>query len=117
MKARVLIILSLLLLAAPSDPSDSVNLLFWNRTGRAITNLVMALPGTAKWGPDQCAKHKDGRVDEDQHLELTGLTSDQYDVKLTDASGRTCVVRDVVIQTGKADAFSLSESDLKDCSK
>jgi hypothetical protein len=117
MRPRIFIILGLLALAAPSDPPASENLVFWNRTGTAITKLFLAAPGTSKWGPDQCAKHKDGRVDEDQHLDLTGLTADRYDVKLTDVSGRTCVIKDVVLQTGRAYAFSLSEPDLKDCSK
>ena len=90
---------------------------FWNLTGSTVAKLYLAPSGSTKWGPDQCANDKDGSVDPDERLKLSGVTAGQYDVKLTEANGRTCIVRDVVLSAGKAYAFSLSESDLKDCSK
>jgi len=56
-------------------------------------------------------------VDQDERLRLTGVTAGHYDVKVTDKSGRTCIVKDVALEAGKPYAFSLSEAELKDCSK
>jgi hypothetical protein len=93
------------------------HMLFWNLTGTKITKLYLAPAGTTKWGPDQCANDPDGSVDPDERLRLVGLAAGHYDVKLTDAEGRTCVVKNVTLERGKAYAFSISDSELKECSK
>ena len=90
---------------------------FWNLTGTTITKLYLAPSGTTEWGPDQCANDKDGAVESDERLRLAGVTAGHYAVKLVDASGRSCVLPDVTLSAGKAYAFSLSEDDLKHCSK
>jgi hypothetical protein len=90
---------------------------FWNLTGTKITGLYLAPAGTTQWGPDQCRNDPDSSVDPDERLKLTGVSAGHYDVKLTDASGRTCIVKDVALQAGGKYAFSLSEQDLKACSK
>jgi hypothetical protein len=117
MKARALMILGVLLLTHPTGSRSADRMLFWNLTGTTIAKLYLAPSGTAKWGADQCANDPDGKVDIDERLKLTGVTAGQYDVKLTDAAGRTCIVKNVALEAGKAYAFSLSESDLKECSK
>ena len=45
------------------------------------------------------------------------VESGRYDVKLTDKTGRKCVVRDVEVKGGRPYAFSIEESDLKDCGR
>jgi hypothetical protein len=45
------------------------------------------------------------------------LVTGHYDIRLTDAEGRTCVVKNVTLESGKAYAFSISEADVKDCPK
>src|SRR4051812_32365926 len=75
---------------------------FWNLTGEKISKLYLAPPGTSQWGPDQCANDPDGSVEADERLNLKGVAAGRYDVKLTDATGRTCVVRDVTLEAGKA---------------
>jgi hypothetical protein len=104
-------------LVLPIAAWSADRMLFWNLTGTKITKLYLAPAGTTKWSPDQCANDPDGSVDPDERLRLVGLAPGHYDVKLTDAEGRTCVVKNVTLEPGKAYAFSISESELKDCSK
>jgi len=117
MNARALAILGLGLLAVSTSARSADRMRFWNLTGTTIAKLYLAPSGTTNWGPNQCANDPDGAVDADERLGLTGVTAGRYDVKLTDRNGRTCVVKDVALEAGKAYAFSLSEADLKDCSK
>jgi hypothetical protein len=114
---RYITFILLLLFTAPTGAWSADRMQFWNLTETKITKLYLAPAGTTKWGPDQCANDADGSVDPDERLKLTGLTAGHYDVKLADSNGRTCIVKDVTLQTGTAYAFSISESDLKDCSK
>jgi hypothetical protein len=114
---RYMPILLLVWLVLPIAAWSADRMLFWNLTGTKITKLYLAPAGTTKWGPDQCANDPDGSVDPDERLRLVGLAPGHYDVKLTDAEGRTCVVKNVTLEAGKAYAFSISESELKDCSK
>ena len=117
MSRRIVIILLLLLFAVPTGTWSADRMQFWNLTGTTITELYLAPAGTVNWGPNQCANDKDNSVDPDERLKLAGLSAGRYDVKLTDKSGRACIVKNVTLQSGKAYAFSLSEADLKDCSK
>jgi len=117
MNRRLGVIAAILIVGLPAGARSADRLQFWNLTGTTITKLYLAPPGTANWGPDQCANDKDGSVDPDERLRLAGVTPGQYDVKLTDANGRTCLVKGVTLQGGKAYAFSLSEAELTDCSK
>jgi hypothetical protein len=90
---------------------------FWNLTGTAIRHLYLAPAGSTAWGGDQCANDPDGAVDPDERLRLTNVGPGRYDVKLIDARGRTCLVRNVELRGDRPYAFSLSESDLTDCTK
>ena len=90
---------------------------FWNLTAATITKLYLAPAGTDKWGPDQCQNDPDGAVDADERLTLKGIEAGRYDVKLTDKTGRKCIVRDVEVKGGRPYAFSIEESDLKDCGR
>jgi hypothetical protein len=88
---------------------------FWNLTQNTITQLQMAPAGTDTWGPDQCKNDRDGTVDHDERLRITGITPGRYDVKFTDNAGRRCTVRNVEVQDGAV--FSIEERQLTDCSK
>jgi hypothetical protein len=111
------VIFFLMCVGMPISSWSADRMQFWNLTGTKITKLYLAPAGTAKWGPDQCTNDADGSVDPDERLKLVGLTAGHYDVKLTDVSGRTCIVKDVTLESGKAYAFSISEAELKECSK
>ncbi len=88
---------------------------FWNLTSDTITNLVMAPAGTDKFGPNQCANDRDGSVDHDERLRLTGVQPGRYDVRLTQKRGRVCTVHGVEVKGEGRYAFSLADDDLKDC--
>jgi hypothetical protein len=86
---------------------------FWNLTQYTISEFYLAPAGTTNFGPNQCKNDKDGTVDHDERLRITGVETGTYDAKLTDVKGRTCVVRDLKIETGQI--FSIEESDLTSC--
>jgi hypothetical protein len=88
---------------------------FWNLTRNTISELYLAPRGTTNWGPNQCKNDKDGTVEPDERLPITGASSGVYDAKLTDISGRVCLVRNIKIEVGKV--FSIDENDLKSCNR
>jgi hypothetical protein len=86
---------------------------FWNLTQGRISEFYLAPVGTSNWGPNQAKNDKDGVVDPDERLNITGVASGTYDVKFTDLSGRTCMVQGVKVEVGQV--FSIDEKDLKSC--
>ena len=54
-----------------------------------------------EFGPNQCKNDKDGTIDPDERLPITGVTPGIYDAKLKDVSGRTCVVRNIEVKAGR----------------
>jgi hypothetical protein len=88
---------------------------FWNLTRHTVSELYLAPTGTTDWGPNQCKNDKDGTVDVDERLRINGVSSGQFDVKLVDVSGRTCVVRNIKVETGQI--FSIEEKELTSCAR
>jgi hypothetical protein len=88
---------------------------FWNLTHATVQEFQLAPAGTTAWGPDQCKNDKDGAVDFDERLAVTGVESGRYDARLKDASGRVCFARNIAIEAGKV--FSIDEKALVDCTK
>ena len=86
----------------------------WNLTDNTITKLQLAPAGTTDYGPDQGKNDKDGSVDHDERLKITGVATGSYDAKLTDAKGRTCTAKNLAVKEGEV--FSLEEKQL-DCAK
>jgi hypothetical protein len=86
---------------------------FWNLTRHTISEFHLAPAGTTDWGPNQCKNDKDGTVDPDERLRITGVTAGSYDAKLTDVSGRTCLVKNIKVEAGEI--FSIEEKELTDC--
>jgi hypothetical protein len=87
---------------------------FWNLTHGRISEFYLAAPGTTDWGPNQAKNDKDGVVDPDERLRITGVKSGSFDVKFKDLDGRTCMVRGVKVEVGQI--FSIDEKDLTACS-
>lgn len=87
---------------------------FWNLTGETIIHFTMAPAGTTEWGPDQCSNDRDGSVDFDERLRITDVSSGAYDVRLTDKTGRSCLVKGVKVELGKV--FSIGREALDHCS-
>jgi hypothetical protein len=88
---------------------------FWNLTRHTIAEFQLAPAGTTKWGDNQCKNDKDGTVDSDERLRITGTAPGRYDARLKDVSGRVCFVRNIDIKAG--DIFSIEERDLADCDR
>ena len=112
-----MMVVAVVLAAAVGPALGAEHLRFWNLTAAAITKLYLAPAGTDRWGPDQCQNDPDGAVDADERLTLKGIEPGRYDVKLIDKTRRTCIVRDVEVKGGRPYAFSIEESDLKDCGR
>ena len=70
----------------------------------------MSPAGKDSWGPDQCKNDRDGTVDHDERLRITGVEPGRYDVKLSDKTPR---LRNVEVREGAV--FSIEEKQLTDC--
>jgi hypothetical protein len=114
MRRHVFLSLGLVLASSAALAQDRPTR-FWNLTHGRISEFYLADPGTTAWGPNQAKNDKDGVVDPDERLRITGIKSGSYDVKLTDLDGRTCMVRGVKVEVGQI--FSIDEKDLTACSK
>jgi hypothetical protein len=88
---------------------------FWNLTRHTISELQVAPAGTTEWGMNQCRNDKDGTVDTDERLRITGVQPGLYDVRLKDVSGRICVVRNIKLEQGEV--FSIEEKELTACTR
>src|SRR5262249_31570763 len=88
---------------------------FWNLTRYTISEFYLAPAGSGNFGPNQCKNDKDGTVDHDERLRITGVESGSYDAKLTDVSGRTCLIRNIKVEVGQI--FSIEEKELTSCTK
>ena len=112
---RVLLLASIAfaLMGSSVSAQDRKGIRFWNLTLYTITTFQMSPAGTDNWGPDQCKNDRDGTVDHDERLRITGIEPGRYDVKLADKIGRVCIVRNVEVKDGAV--FSIEERQLTDC--
>ncbi len=92
---------------------DRRGIRFWNLTLHTITDLRISPAGQDAWGPNQCENDRDGTVDHDERLRITGIAPGRYDVKLVDRIGRVCTVRDIEVKD--AAVFTIEEKQLTDC--
>jgi hypothetical protein len=114
MKRSVAIVLVLIALAAAADAAAKDRpTQFWNLTLNTISEFYLAPAGTSDWGPNQCKNDRDGTVDADERLRITDVPPGTYDAKLTDVTGRTCIVHNIKIDTGSI--FAIEARDLKSC--
>ena len=87
---------------------------FWNLTQDTISEFYLAPAGTTNFGPNQCKNDKDGTVEHDERLRITGVEPGVYDAKFKDVKGRTCLVKNIKVEAGQI--FSIEESELpSDC--
>jgi hypothetical protein len=94
---------------------DRTGTRFWNLTLYTVNSLQLSPAGQNAWGENQCKNDRDGTVDHDERLRITGISSGQYDVRLSDRTGRICIVRNVDVKVGAI--FTIEERDLTDCEK
>jgi hypothetical protein len=107
--------LALASLCSVADAADGKGIRFWNLTAETVTKLQMSPAGKDSWGPDQCRNDRDGTVDHDERLRLTGIGPGRYDVRLAYRDGRTCVVRNIEVKDNGI--FSIQDKELTDCTK
>jgi hypothetical protein len=88
---------------------------FWNLTLHTISEFHLAPAGTTNWGENQCKNDRDGTVETDERLRITGTDPGIYDARLKDVTGRTCLVRNVKVEAGGI--FSIEEKDLTSCDR
>jgi len=111
------IVAAILLICVAGSASGAERMRFWNLTGVTLKELYLAPAGTTQWSANQCKNDKDGTVDHDERLTITGIAPGKYDVKLADQKGRVCTVQNVEVVSGRPYAFSLSDKDLTNCTK
>ena len=109
----VLLLLFLIAGVSTADAQQQKPTRFWNLTRHTISELSLAPAGTTNFGPNQCKNDKDGTVDPDERLRVTGVAPGMYDAKLKDTSGRSCLVRNVKVEAGEI--FSIEEKELTTC--
>jgi hypothetical protein len=109
MIAKVLMPCLAVLCATPAlAQADRIR--FWNLTANTITKFYLAPAGTNQYGPDQCANDRDGTVDHDERLRITGVKPGRYDAKFQDKTGRVCIVKNLDVELGEV--FAIEEKDL-----
>src|SRR5215472_15817282 len=86
---------------------------FWNLTHHTISEFQLAPAGTTSWGENQCKNDKDGTVDSDERLRISGIGPGRYDARIKDVTGRVCFARNIDIKAGAI--FSIEERDLIYC--
>src|SRR5499426_280741 len=110
-----LVVLSLWLVSSSACAQDRRGIRFWNLTANTVKQLYLSPAGKDEWGPDQCKNDRDGEVDHDERLRITGIEPGRYDVKFSDVRGRQCVVRNVEIKAGAV--FTIEEKQLTECTQ
>src|SRR5260370_20502697 len=81
---------------------DRKGIRFWNLTLYTITSFQLSPAGKDSWGPDQCENDRDGTVDHDERLRITGIEPGRHDVKLAHKIGRGCIARKIQGEKGPA---------------
>jgi len=112
---RWMLVAALLLTSAGELAAQGKGIRFWNLTTATISGLQLSPAGKDSWGPNQTLNDKDGEVDHDERLRITGVDPGRYDAKISYRDKRQCLVRDVEIKADQV--FSIADKDLKDCSK
>jgi len=102
-----------LALLSSAAAADGKGIRFWNLTSATVTSLQLSPAGKAEWGPDQCRNDRDGTVDHDERLRLSGIAAGRYDVRVGYKDRRICTVRNVEVKDGGV--FSVQDKDLTDC--
>ena len=100
---------------ALAEPAAAKDTRFWNLTSATVTSLELAPVATNAFGPNQCLNDPDKAVDHDERVKVVGAVTGVYVARLRFADGRTCLARNVQIETGKA--FAIEDKDLTDCGK
>ena len=112
---RWILAAALLLTSAGQLAAQGKGIRFWNLTTATVSGFQLSPAGKDNWGPNLALNDKDGEVDHDERLRITGVEPGRYDARVSYRDKRQCMVRDVEIRD--ASVFSIADKDLKDCTK
>lgn len=112
---RIALFIVALAVVAGEARAESRPTRFWNLTRNTISKFHLAPAGTSDWGPNECMNDKDGAVEPDERLRITDVRPGSYDAKLTDLTGRVCIIRGIRIEAGAI--FSIEEKELISCDR
>jgi hypothetical protein len=82
-------------------------------TSTTFTGVYLAPAGTDRWGSNQALNDKDKVLDPSERLAIKDIARGQFDAKLVDKSGRTCIRRGVDLRQDTT--FDIRDGDLTDC--
>lgn len=112
-----------LALAAPALADDDdkkgapkSKMKFWNLTGEELVEVSLAPAGTGKFGENQTKNDDNNSIENDERLPLTSVTAGNYDVRIKDKAGKTCIVKNVEVKEGGPYSFSLEHDQVQNCS-
>jgi hypothetical protein len=109
--------LAILIIAAfatfPAHAAGKKITQLWNLTGETLDRVELAPAGTTAWGRNQCANDKDGEVDFDEKLPITGIQPGRYDIRVRDVHGKVCIAKAVEVKEGET--FVIHEKELVGC--
>lgn len=100
---------------ADDDDAKKAKMKFWNLTGVDLTELYMAPAGTETFGENQTKNDDNNQAEADERLPLTDVKAGNYDVRIKDADGRVCLVKNVEVKDSGPYSFSLEADQLTDC--
>jgi hypothetical protein len=80
---------------------------------KTVTDSYHVPAGTTEWVADKCKNDRDGSVDCDGRVRITGVSSGRYDIQFTDKTGRNCVVKGIEVKPGAV--FSI-DNEMSHCS-
>jgi hypothetical protein len=115
MMMRWFLVATFSLASAGNVTAQGKGIRFWNLTTATVSGLQLSPAGKDSWGSNQTVNDKDGEVDHDERLRITGIEPGHYDVRVSYRDKRECVVRNVEIRANAV--FSIADKDLTDCNK
>ena len=87
---------------------------FWNLTSATIAKFYMSPAGTNNFTFNQCENDRDGTVDHDERLKITGITRGKFDIKLAYEDGKVCIAKNITVKDSSV--FTLEDKNLT-CNK
>ena len=82
-------------------------------TAKVFTGVYLAPAGSEQWGANQALNDRDGSLDPSERLAIKSIAHGNFDVKLVDKKGITCVRHGVDLS--KETTFDIRDTDLADC--
>jgi hypothetical protein len=100
--------------AAPAN-AQGKGIRLWNLTSKTMAHFSLSPAGKNAYGANQCANDRDGTVDHDERLKITGVAPGRYDAKIGYVDGRICFARGLTLADNEV--FSVEDSQLTGCNR